>query len=320
MGALDGKVAVISGGTSGIGARTAEIFVDEGARVVIAGRRRDEGEQLAAALGSAASFIRTDVSVEADVEAMIGHAVARFGRLDCLLNNAGIPSDRAGIAEIELAVFDAAMAVHVRGVLLGMKYAAPVMRRAGAGSIINTASINGLRAGLATLTYSTAKAAVIHLTRCAAVELGEDGIRVNSLSPGPIVTGIFGKGAGMEPTAADQGADLARVALAELLPSVQPLRRIGTAEDVARAALFLASDASGLINGHDLVVDGGLSAGRPFSEMLAARAVFARAFQSVNRAAPSPARSAATEAKEQGTFGYIDATLTTPELNGSMQG
>ncbi len=283
MPALDGKVAVIAGGTSGIGARTAKVFVEEGARVVIAGRRQDEGERLVAALGSAASFIRTDVSVEADVEAMIGHAVARFGRLDCLFNNAGIPSDGAGIAEIELAVFDAAMAVHVRGVLLGMKYAAPVMRRAGSGSIINTASINGLRAGIATLTYSTAKAAVIHLTRCAAVELGEDGIRVNSLSPGPIVTGIFGKGAGMEPSAADQGADTVKAALAELLPKVQPLRRIGTTDDIARAALFLASDASSLVNGHDLVVDGGFTAGRPYSEMLAARAVFARALQPAGR-------------------------------------
>jgi NAD(P)-dependent dehydrogenase (short-subunit alcohol dehydrogenase family) len=165
---LEGKVAVIAGGTSGIGARTAKLFVAEGARVVVAGRREHDGERLVEPFGNAASFVKTDVSVEAEVEAMIDHAVRRFGRLDCLFNNAGVPSDRAGIAEVDVAVFDAAMAIHLRGVLLGMKYAAPVMRAAGAGSIINMASINGLQAGIVTLTYSTAKAAVIHLTRCVA--------------------------------------------------------------------------------------------------------------------------------------------------------
>src|SRR5262249_34918877 len=127
MPALDGKVAVITGATSGIGARTAELFVAEGACVVIAGRRQDKGEKLATALGGAASFIRTDVRVEADVRAMIEHAVRRFGRLDCLFNNAGTLPTGAGIAGIDLAQFDAAIAVHVRSVLAGMKHAAPTM-------------------------------------------------------------------------------------------------------------------------------------------------------------------------------------------------
>jgi NAD(P)-dependent dehydrogenase (short-subunit alcohol dehydrogenase family) len=172
-GALEGKVAVITGSTSGIGARTAELFVAEGARVVIAGRREEKGKRFAHTLGDAASFIRTDVSGESDVEAMIAHAVTSFGRLDCLINNAGSGSQRGGIAEIDLQRFDIEFGVHVRGPLAAMKHAVPVMAAQGGGSIINVASVNGTRAGLGGISYSAAKAALIHLTRCAAVELGE---------------------------------------------------------------------------------------------------------------------------------------------------
>lgn len=263
--ALAGKVAVITGSTSGIGAGTARLFVAEGASVVIAGRRHDKGEQLAGLLGEAASFIRADVAVEADVEAMIGHALARFDRLDCLVNHAGAGSQRAGIADVDPADFDAAIAIHLRGAFLGMKRAAPVMIAQGSGNIINGASINGTRAGLGGHSYSAAKAAVIHLTRCAAVELGEKGIRVNSLSPGPIATGIFGKGAGLAPDDADRQTDLAEAAIAAVLPRWQPLPIVGSVDDIAQAALFLASDASRLISGHNLVVDGGISAGWPAS-------------------------------------------------------
>jgi len=264
-GLLEGKVAVVTGGTSGIGARTAELFVTEGARVVITGRRRDKGEQVAQALGAAASFIRTDVSVETDVRAMIEHAVEKFGRLDCLVNNAGTGSRHIEIANIDLEEFDAAIGVHLRGVLAGMKYAVPVMAAQGSGSIINVASINGVRAGLGGHYYSAAKAAAIHLTRCAAVELGEKGIRVNSVSPGPIATGIFGKGAGLEHDEADERVEYAEAAIAAVLPRWQPLPFVGTADDIARAALFLASDASRLITGHNLIVDGGITAGWPVS-------------------------------------------------------
>jgi NAD(P)-dependent dehydrogenase (short-subunit alcohol dehydrogenase family) len=184
MNNLNGKVAVITGATSGIGARIAEMFVAEGAQVVIAGRRQERGERLAQALGESASFIRTDVSVEADVERMIAHAVERCGRVDCLVNNAGRSSQYAAFTEVDLEQFDAVIAVHVRGVLAGIKYAARVMSAQGSGSIINVTSVNGTRAGLGGHYYSAAKTASIHLTRCAAVELGERGIRVNSLSPG----------------------------------------------------------------------------------------------------------------------------------------
>lgn len=278
-GSLAGKIAVVTGGTAGIGARIAALFVSESAHVVIAGRRHDKGEQFAESLGPAARFIQTDVTVETQVAAMIAQATEVFGRLDCLVNNAGSGSQRVTIAEVDLTQFDAAIAVHLRAVLAGMKYAVPVMRAQGSGSIINVASINGIRAGLGGHFYSIAKAAAIHLTRCAAVELGEHGIRVNSLSPGPIVTGIFGKGAGIEPGEADERTDLAAAAIAAVLPRWQPLPQVGRTDDIANAALFLASDASRLITGHNLVVDGGITAGWPAAVANADIALFRKVFQ-----------------------------------------
>ena len=268
MGALDGKVAIITGGTSGIGARTAELFVEEGAKVVIAGRRQAEGESLANKLGAPASFMRTDVTREADIKALIEHALAKFGRIDCLFNNAGNPGRIAPIADIDMAHFDTVIATHVRGVVLGMKYAAPAMIRQGSGSIINTGSIAGLRAGYSAHSYSAAKAAVIHVTRCVAAELGEKGIRVNSISPGAIVTGIFAKGAGLPDAVAERTVD----GLKERFAAFQPLPRAGLTDDIAQAALYLASDAGSFVNGQDLVVDGGVVAGSRWSQLLKTRA------------------------------------------------
>jgi NAD(P)-dependent dehydrogenase (short-subunit alcohol dehydrogenase family) len=276
---LEGKVAVITGGTSGIGACTAEVFVANGAKVVIVGRRQDRGEKLAQKLGDAASFMRTDVSVEADVKAMIDHAVDRFGRLDCLMNNAGRGSQFAAIAEVDLEQFDAVIAVHLRAVLAGMKYAVRVMAVQGTGSIINVASVNGIRAGLGGHYYSAAKAAVIHLTRCAAVELGEKGIRVNSLSPGMIATGAFGKYTDMQSNDADDHPEYAEAAISSILPRWQPLQYVGRVDDIAQAALFLASDASRFVTGHNLVVDGGISAGWSVALVRPDRELFFRTFQ-----------------------------------------
>ncbi len=267
MGVLDGKVAGVTGGTSGIGARTVELFVEAGASVVIAGRRREEGDALAKRLGPKASFIRTDVGREGEVKAMVEHALATFGRLDCLFNNAGNPGRMTGIAEVEMEHYDAIMNTHVRGVVLGMKHAAPVMVRQGSGSIINTGSIGGLRAGTSPHIYAMAKAAVIHLTRCVAVELAEKNVRVNSISPGAIVTGIFGKGAGV----ADAESDRTATALKDAFARAQPLPRTGVPEDIAQAALFLASDGARFVTGHDLVVDGGNILGRTWSLSLAQR-------------------------------------------------
>jgi NAD(P)-dependent dehydrogenase (short-subunit alcohol dehydrogenase family) len=205
MGRLDGKVAVITGATSGIGLHTAELFVAEGAKVVIAGRRAQEGEALAKKLGAACIFRQTDVTVEAQMKALIALSVEKFGRIDCLFNNAGGPAQTGGIEDLEVERFDAAMATLVRSVMLGMKHAAPHMRKQGSGSIINNGSIAGRLAGFSSsMVYSAAKAAVIHLTKCVAMELGEANIRVNSISPGAIATGIFGKALGLTVEAAEK--------------------------------------------------------------------------------------------------------------------
>jgi NAD(P)-dependent dehydrogenase (short-subunit alcohol dehydrogenase family) len=263
LGRLNGKVAVITGATSGIGSKTAEVFVAEGASVVIAGRRKVEGEALASRLGARCVFLQTDVTVEAQLQALIALAVEKFGRLDCLFNNAGAPAQPGGIEGIEVARFDEAMATLLRSAVLGMKHAAPHMKRQGAGSIINNASIAGHLAGFSSsLLYSTAKAALIHLSKCVAMELGESGVRVNSVSPGMIVTGIFGKAAGLTAERAEKTPD----ALAELYKNAQPIPRAGLPEDVAQAVVFLASDESGFINGHDLVIDGAMSGGRNWSQ------------------------------------------------------
>ena len=163
MGALDGKVAIVTGGSSGIGERIAELFVEEGASVVVAARRQEEGDKLAKRLGI--RFIRTDVSNEADVKAMIDDAVKSFGRVDCLVNNAAIPSPMVSITEIDAATIDQLLAVNVRGVLLGIKHVAPVMLKQKSGSIINVGSIAGLRGGVSGHIYSATKGAVHALSR-----------------------------------------------------------------------------------------------------------------------------------------------------------
>src|SRR5882757_3274461 len=259
MGRLDGKVAVITGATSGIGLRTAEIFVAEGAKIVIAGRRVPEGEALAKQLGAACIFRQTDVTVEAQMQALIALAVEKFGRIDCLFNNAGGPAQTGGIEGLDVARFDAGMATLVRSVMLGMKHASPHMRKQGSGSIINNGSIAGRLAGFSSsIVYGAAKAAVIHLTKCVAMELGESGIRVNSISPGVIATGIFGKALGLSVEAAEKTPEL----MHGVYKSAQPIPRAGLPEDIAHAAVFLASDESTFINGHDLVVDGAITGGK----------------------------------------------------------
>src|SRR4051794_11240136 len=192
---LEGKVAVVTGGTSGIGKRFVERFAEEGANVVFSGRRAVEGAAVASASG--ARFVVADVAVEADAERTIKSALDAHGRLDVLVNNAGGPAPTGRIEALPLSGFDQAVAVHVRGALAHMKHAAQVMRSQRSGSIINIGSVAAHRAGYSSsLIYGVAKAAVVHLTRCAAMELGKDGVRVNSISPGGIATGIFAKGLG----------------------------------------------------------------------------------------------------------------------------
>jgi NAD(P)-dependent dehydrogenase (short-subunit alcohol dehydrogenase family) len=252
----------VTGGASGIGAATVELFAQEGARVVIADVRDDEGLELARRLGSAVRYQRTDVSREPDVAAAIGAAIAGFGRLDVLFNNAGVVGVLGPIAEIPLEGFDETLAVLLRGVFLGMKHAAPPMLAQRSGSIINTASVAGIRAGLGPHVYSAAKAAVIQLTRCVAMELGESGVRVNCICPGGIVTPLLTRELG--------GGEEAVRTVSGLLATFQPIARAGQPADVAQAALWLASDESSFVNAEALVVDGGLTGGRKWSEGLGA--------------------------------------------------
>jgi len=276
MGQLEGKVAIITGGTSGIGERAATVFTGEGAMVVIAGRRESEGTAVAARLGENASFIKTDVLDEAQVEAMVAHAITRFGRLDCLFNNAGgggPPS--GGIAELDMHSFDANIAINLRTAVLGMKHAAKVMKAQRSGTIINTASLGGLRVGYTPFPYAAAKAGLIHSTRWVANELGPFNVRVNSISPGGIVTGIFAKGSGLQPSEADRVTE----GIKDLFATIQPIPRAGLPDDVASTALFLASDASSFITGHDIVIDGGMGMGQNWQAFSAFRAEIGRRVQ-----------------------------------------
>ena len=258
---LEGKIALVTGGTSGIGRSIVESFIGQGASVVFSGRRRALGEDVAKATG--ATFVEADVAREADAERSVALARERFGRLDILVNNAGGPAGGGRVQDLSLDVFDRALAVHVRGTLAHLKYAAPIMRAQGAGSVINVGSIAGHRTGYSSsLIYAVAKAAVIHLTRCAAMELGEDGVRVNSISPGGIATGIFGKAASL----ADAEAEKMVEPIKERFAKMQAIPRAGLTDDIAQAAIYLASDESGFVNGEDLVIDGGLMWGRRYSE------------------------------------------------------
>ncbi|NMO57363.1 SDR family oxidoreductase [Actinoplanes sp. TBRC 11911] len=265
MGILDDKVAVVIGATSGIGAAVARQFVSAGAQVVLAGRRTDVGDRLAAELGDAARFRRVDASVEDDVRGLLEEAVQQHGKLDILVNSAGVPGHWADIADIDLQEFRQVMDVHFYGVLHGLKHAARQMIAQGSGSIINVVSTSGIVGGWSGPDYSAAKAGVLQLTRSAAVELGESGVRVNSVTAGVVLTGIFGKGAGLDPAVADRTASGLAAVFPAMMGHYQPVQRPIMPTDVAEAVTWLASDASSLVNGHSLVVDGGVAAGRPIS-------------------------------------------------------
>jgi NAD(P)-dependent dehydrogenase (short-subunit alcohol dehydrogenase family) len=252
---LQGKVAVITGGASGMGRATTMRFLQEGASVVIADYNEDTGKQtlaLASERGfrEQARFIRTDVAKEPEVAAMIGLALSEFGRLDIVFNNAGVGGALGPIWDIDVEEWDYTFDVLAKGVFLGIKHAARAMKRLGrGGSIINTASIAGLSGGGGPLVYSAAKAAVVNLTRAAALQLAPDRIRVNAICPGGVLTPLTDRG---DPAAA-----------AKRLEQFQPWPEHGKPEHIAGAALFLAGDDSIFVTGEALVVDGGLTAAGP---------------------------------------------------------
>jgi NAD(P)-dependent dehydrogenase (short-subunit alcohol dehydrogenase family) len=248
---LAGKVAVVTGGSSGIGRATVESFVREGASVVIADIDTTGGEELAAALGPAAAFKRTDVADRDEVQELVDFAVGRFGGLHVMFNNAGISGSMSRFLHDDLSDFSRVMSVNLFGVMVGSQRAARHMAANHGGSIINNASIAGINAGAGVVTYRASKAAVIHFSRSIALDLAQYGIRVNCVAPAHIPTSI---------TSYDQGP---------VIRLTQPLPRQGRPEDVANAVLYLAGDRSAQVTGVTLPVDGGTTAGPPASQMKA---------------------------------------------------
>ena len=258
MGRLDGKVAVITGGASGIGEGTARLFIAEGARVVIADIQDERGAALAGELGALAAFQHTDVTREDDVKGAVARAVSGFGRLDCMFNNAGLLGAVGPVEDIPVDEYELTMQVLLRSVFLGMKHASPVMKAQGSGSIISTSSVAGIIAGDGPHMYATAKAAVIQLTKSVALELAEHSVRVNCVCPGATVTPLALGGVPNTP----QAEEAVKAGFARY----QPIPRAGMPIDIAQAVLWLAGDDSTFVTGQAIVVDGGLASGTPWSK------------------------------------------------------
>jgi NAD(P)-dependent dehydrogenase (short-subunit alcohol dehydrogenase family) len=270
---LAGKVAIVTGAACGIGRATAELFVAEGAKVVIGDINDEAGEAAAQELGDSAIYQRADVARAEDIDALVAAAVDRFGGLDVMFNNAGVSCQPSiNFLDDELPDFARVMQVNVLGVILGTQRAARHMAKNGGGSIINNASIAGLIPGLAMLAYRTSKVAAIHASKSMAIDLAQYGIRVNCLAPGHIPTDL---NAFAPPGASPETAARVQVAMKSVWDANKPLKRQGTPADVAQAVLFLAGDRAAQITGTVLAVDGGISTGDPvnhFKELMEARA------------------------------------------------
>jgi len=270
---VSGKVAIVTGGASGLGRATVELFAREGAKVVIADVDTARGAELAAQLGGSTLFRQVDVASRQDVQGLVDFAVAQFGGLHIIFNNAGIGGARHDrFLDDDLSDFQRVVNVNLLGVMLGTQCAARHMMRHGGGSIINTASIAGIKAGFGVISYRAAKAAVVHFSKCAAIDLAEYGVRVNCIAPGHIRTEMNTfAGPGMTPELIER----LKKALGPVTDSGRPLKRQGKPEDVAQAALYLAGDRSAQVTGVILPVDGGVVAGdaiNHFKELMEARA------------------------------------------------
>ena len=244
---LKGKVAIVTGGASGMGRSEATIFAREGARVLVADILEKEGQEVAKSIGDAARFMKLDVTSEADWQALVATAEREFGKLDILVNNAGISGTyTADLASTE--AWDRVMDINAKGTFLGMKHAVPAMKRAGGGAIVNISSISGFAGQLGVhMAYNASKGAVRIMTKAAAVQWARDNIRVNSVHPGfmPAMRTSVGS---------------AKPEWREKVLAAVPMRREGKVEEVAHAVLFLASDEASYITGTELVVDGGFLA------------------------------------------------------------
>ena len=256
---LENKVALITGGTSGIGAETARLFINEGAKVVISGRSEEKGELLSKELGENSKYLLSDVTKEKDIENSVTETINEFGKLDILFNNAGGPVG-AGIEKVTQKDIDYGVHLLLSSVILGTKFAIEPMRKSGGGCIINNSSIAGLRYRQGDPLYAALKAAVTHYTRMSGVELGPDNIRVNSISPGAIATPIFWGGSQRANTLSEEENEKKLEKLKGNLAKAVPLNRSGLAIDIAEAAIYLASEAGSFISCQDIVVDGGRTA------------------------------------------------------------
>ncbi|ABA25197.1 NAD-dependent epimerase/dehydratase (plasmid) [Trichormus variabilis ATCC 29413] len=248
---LKDKVALVTGGTSGIGRATAIAYAKQQAKVVVVGRRIDEGEEtvrLIQEAGGEAFFVQSDVTKEADVKAMVDKAVGVFGRLDIAFNNAGMVGENPSLIEQTEAEYDRIMNVNVKGVWLSMKYEIAQMLKQGSGAIVNTSSGAGVVALPGVPLYTASKHAVVGLTKAAALQYAKAGIRINAVAPGSIETDMF--------EAATGGQDEVKA----YITGLHPIGRIGTPLEVANAVLFLSSDIASFITGEMLMVDGGFVA------------------------------------------------------------
>lgn len=251
---MKGKVALVTGGTSGIGRVTAEMFAVRGAKVVLTGRRDTEGQDVVKSIrgrGGEAHFVKGDISIEADVKRMVSETVSKFGRLDYAFNNAGIEGDiGVPIVESSEANYRRVFDINVLGVLLSMKHEVPAMLAGGGGAIVNCASVAGRSGFPGVSVYCASKHAVLGLTKVAAMEYSAKGVRVNAVSPAVIETDM-----------ADRFMDAMGGSEAKKqMTAMHPIGRTGRSEEVAGAVLFLCSDDASFITGHDLLVDGGFTA------------------------------------------------------------
>jgi len=272
MAKLSGKVAIVTGGTGGLGLATVAAFVAEGAKVVIADIVTETGTGLAQQFGDSVIFQATDVSQVDDVRQLISVAVEHFGGLHIMFNNAAISSAfHADLFSEDFADFNRVMNVNLLGVMLGTQLAAKHMAGHGGGSIVNTSATSGIDAGYGVPIYRAAKAAVQHFSKSAAIEFGQFNVRVNCIAPGNIATEMNSF------AAAEQTGEQAKVwarTLADIRMAPQPLKRRGTAEDIAQAAVFLGSDLSAQVTGVVLPVDGGVTCGNNYAYGRAASELF----------------------------------------------